>query len=148
MHENHIVHRDIKINNILVKYLDDKKTKFKVLLSDYGISNQLSSMSQNYSTHAGTPIIMAPEILEGEDCYNDKCDIWSLGITIYYLHFKDLPFKGKCESIILKQIKKLGITVLDKVNDNNLKDLLSKLLVINPDERISWEDYFNHPFFT
>ena len=147
MHENNITHRDIKINNILVKYLDNKKTKFKVLLSDYGISNQLMSMSQNYSTHAGTPTIMAPEILEGED-YNDKCDIWSLGITIYYMLFKDLPYNGKCESKILKQIKTLGLSVLDKINDIKLKDLLSKMLVINPDERISWEDYFKHPFFT
>ena len=146
MNENNISHRDIKIYNILVKYLDKKKSKFKVLLSDYGVSNQLSSMSQNYSTHAGTPIIMAPEILEGED-YNDKCDIWSLGITIYYLNTKDLPYKGKCESKILKEIKKLGLTVLDKINDDILKDLLSKMLVIDPDERISWEDYFNHPFF-
>ena len=147
MHENNITHRDIKINNILVKYLDDKKTKFKVLLSDYGISNQLVSMSQNYSTHAGTPIIMAPEILEGED-YNDKCDIWSLGITIYYLHVKELPYQGKCESKILKQIKQLGNKVLDTIKDIQLKDLLSKMLVIDPDERISWEEYFNHPFFT
>ena len=146
MHENHISHRDIKIYNILVKYLNKKKTKFKVLLSDYGVSNQLSSMTKNYTTHAGSPIIMAPEILEGED-YNDKCDIWSLGITIYYLHTKDLPYKGKCEAKILKDIKKLGLSVLDRINNQNLKDLLSKMLKIDPNERISWDDYFKHPFF-
>ena len=146
MHENHISHRDIKVYNILVKYLNKEKTKFKVLLSDYGVSNQLSSMTQNYTTHAGSPIIMAPEILEGED-YNDKCDIWSLGITIYYLHTKDLPYKGKCEAKILKDIKKLGLSVLDKIKDKNLNDLLSKMLIYEPDERISWDDYFNHPFF-
>ena len=133
MHEYHISHRDIKIYNILVKYLNKEKTKFKVLLSDYGVSNQLSSMTQNYSTHAGSPIIMAPEILEGED-YNDKCDIWSLGITIYYLYKKDLPYKGKCEAKILKEIKKLGPSVLDKINDKYLKDLLSKMLKIDPDD--------------
>ena len=147
MHEKHISHRDIKINNILVKYLNKQKTKFKVLLSDYGVSNQLSSMTQNYTTHAGSPIIMAPEILEGED-YNDKCDIWSLGITIYYLYNKDLPYKGNCEAKILKNIKKLGLSVLDKINNTNLKDLLSKMLKFDPDERISWDDYFKHPFFT
>ena len=147
MNENHISHRDIKVYNILVKYLNIEKTKFKVLLSDYGVSNQLSSMTQNYTTHAGSPIIMAPEILEGED-YNDKCDIWSLGITIYYLHIKDLPYTGKCEAKILKEIKKLGLTVLDKINNTNLKDLLSKMLKFDPDERISWDDYFKHPFFT
>ena len=146
MHEKHISHRDIKIYNILVKYLNKEKTKFKVLLSDYGVSNQLSSMSKNYTTHAGTPTIMAPEILEGDD-YNDKCDIWSLGITIYYLHTKDLPYKGKCEAKILKEIKKLGLSILDGINNKNLKDLLSKMLKTDPEERISWDDYFIHPFF-
>ena len=146
MHEKHISHRDIKIYNILVKYLNKEKTKFKVLLSDYGVSNQLSSMSKNYTTHAGTPTIMAPEILEGDD-YNDKCDIWSLGITTYYLHTKDLPYKGKCEAKILKEIKKLGLSILDRINNKNLKDLLSKMLKTDPEERISWDDYFIHPFF-
>ena len=139
MHENHISHRDIKVHNILVKYLNKQKTKFKVLLSDYGVSNQLSSMTQNYTTHAGSPI-------KGED-YNDKCDIWSLGITIYYLHTKDLPYKGKCEAKILKDIKTLSLSVLDRINNQNLKDLLSKMLKIDPNERISWDDYFKHPFF-
>ena len=146
MHEKHISHRDIKIYNILVKYLNKEKTKFKVLLSDYGVSNQLSSMSKNYTTHAGTPTIMAPEILEGDD-YNDKCDIWSLGITIYFLHTKDLPYKGKCEAKILKEIKRLGLSILDGINNKNLKDLLSKMLKTDPEERISWDDYFIHPFF-
>ncbi len=57
-----IVHRNIKPSNILIKYLNEEKSKFKVLLSDYGVSNQLSSMTQRYKTHAGTKIIMAPEI--------------------------------------------------------------------------------------
>ena len=43
MNENNIVHRDIKLQNILIKYLNKEKTKFKVLLSDYGVSNQLSN---------------------------------------------------------------------------------------------------------
>ena len=147
MHENHIVHRDIKLYNILIKYIDDSKKKFKVLLSDYGVSNQLYSISKNYTTHAGTPIIMAPEILEGEDKYDDKCDIWSLGVTIYYLHFNEIPYDGACESRVLKQIKKLGQNILDKIEDEKLKDLLSKMLVFEPEKRISWEDYFKHPFF-
>ena len=146
MHENHISHRDIKVHNILVKYLNKQKTKFKVLLSDYGVSNQLSSMTRNYTTHAGSQIIMAPEILEGED-YNDKCDIWSLGITIYYLHTKVFPYKGEVDAKILKDIKRLGLKVLDRIENLYLKDLLSKMLKINPIQRISWDDYFRHPFF-
>ena len=82
MNENNIVHRDIKINNILIKYLNDEKTKFKVLLSDYGVSNQLNSMTGKFSTFAGTKIIMAPEILNGEK-YNKKCD-YGLLVLIFF----------------------------------------------------------------
>ena len=146
MNENHIVHRDIKLHNILVQYLNEEKTKFKVLLSDYGVSNQLSSMTQRYKTHAGTQIIMAPEILSGEE-YNNKCDLWSLGVNIYQLYTKKPPYTGEFDIVILKQIDKLGQSVLNVIKDEKLKDLLSKLLVKDPKHRISWEEYFNHPFF-
>ena len=53
MNDNKVVHRDIKLNNILIKYLDKKKKKFKVLLSDYGISNRILSFTGRLSTHAG-----------------------------------------------------------------------------------------------
>ena len=146
MNENKIAHRDIKLHNILVKYLNDEQTKFKVLLSDYGVSNQLSSMSGKYKTHAGTQIIMAPEILNGEE-YTNKCDLWSLGVNIYQLYTKRPPYNGKFDKVILNQINKLGHSVLDVIKDDKLKDLLSKLLERDPQKRISWEEYFQHDFF-
>ena len=146
MNLHHIAHRDIKLNNILIKYLNPQKTEFKVLLSDYGVSNQLSSMTGRYSTHAGTQIIMAPEILNGEE-YNNKCDLWSLGVNIYQLYTKKPPYNGKYDKVILGQISKLGHTVLNVIKDDKLKDLLSKLLVRDPKKRMSWEEYFEHDFF-
>ena len=146
MNENNIAHRDIKLNNILVKYLNKEKTKFKVLLSDYGVSKQLSSITKRYKTHAGTQIIMAPEILSGEE-YNNKCDLWSLGVNIYQLYTKKQPYNGSFDKVILNQINKLGKSVLDVIKDEKLKDLLSKLLVKDPKYRISWEEYFEHDFF-
>ena len=146
MNEKKIAHRDIKLHNILVKYLNKEKTKFKVLLSDYGVSNQLSSMTKKYKTHAGTQIIMAPEILSGKE-YNNKCDLWSLGVNIFQLYTKKPPYIGAYDNIILKQIDKLGQSVLDVIKDAKLKDLLSKLLVKEPEDRISWEEYFDHNFF-
>ena len=146
MNEHNIAHRDIKLNNILVKYLNSEKTKFKVLLSDYGVSNQLGSISKKYKTHAGTQIIMAPEILSGKE-YNNKCDLWSLGVIIYQLYTKKLPYSGALDNEILKQIDQLGQSVLDVIKDSKLKDLLSKLLVKNPEKRISWKEYLQHDYF-
>ena len=54
MFANNISHRDFKLYNILVKYLNKEKTLYKLLLSDYGIINQLYSLTQKYTTHAGT----------------------------------------------------------------------------------------------
>ena len=146
MNKYNIAHRDIKLNNILVKYLNNEKTEFKVLLSDYGVSNQLNSMTGKYMTHAGSQIIMAPEILNGEP-YTNKCDLWSLGVNIFQLYTKKPPYNGKFDKVILEQIKKLGHKVLDVIKDDKLKDLLSKLLVRDPKERLSWEEYFKHDFF-
>ena len=131
---------------IIVKYLNEQKTKFKVLLSDYGVSNHINSITGKYRTIAGTKIIMAPEILNGEE-YNNKCDLWSLGVNIFQLYTKKPPYSGNVEKAILNQIDKLGQKVLDVIKDDNLKDLLSKLLVKEPKKRISWEEYFKHKFF-
>ena len=141
-----ISHRDIKLNNILVKYLNEEKTKYKILLSDYGVSNHLNSLVQNFNSHVGTKLIMAPEIL-GNQPYNNKCDLWSLGIIIYQLNTKKYPYHSPIEKGILEEIQNKGKTVLRDIKDEKLKDLLSKMLEKNPKKRISWEDYFNHPFF-
>ena len=91
---------------------------------------------------------MAPEILDDQK-YNNKCDLWSLGVIIYQLYTKKFPYEGNVNKAILNQIKKKGLSVLDVIEDNDylLKDLLSKLLQKEPDKRISWEDYYKHPFF-
>jgi len=146
MNKNKIAHRDLKLNNMLVKYTNSEKTKYKILLCDYGESNQL--LGQNFKTHAGTRYYMAPEILDGQP-FTDKCDLWSLGINIYQMYFKDFPYKGIVDKEIYNNIISLRKTVLDKFNekDPKLKDLLSKLLEIKEVDRISWEDYYKHPFF-
>ena len=78
---------------------------------------------------------------------NNKCYLWSLGVNIFQLYTKKPPYSGSYDNVILKQIDKKGQTVLDVIEDETLKNLLSKLLVKNPKNRISWEEYFNHEFF-
>ena len=107
MNKNHIIHRDLKLDNILVKYTDNTKTKFIVKLTDYGLSKQLVSLSELCQTHAGTLLTMAPEILNDEE-YNDKCDLWSLGVIIYQMFFKQYPYNSYTEIGLLKQINNFG----------------------------------------
>ena len=146
MLNNKIIHRDIKLENILVKYINEDKNNYIVKLGDYGISKQLSTFSQINYTFVGTIRTEAPEILKGKP-YDGKCDLWSLGIIIYQMYFKQFPYTGVRDMAILEQIENLKQTHFKKTGDENLDDLISKLLIPIPEDRLSWEQYFNHPFF-
>ena len=145
MYKNKIIHRDIKLDNILIKYKDnnDSNINFIVKLTDYGISKQLENTN---TTNMGTNETMAPEILEGEKHYDNKCDLWSIGIIIYQLYFKEYPYKGG-QVAIYNQIMQLGEKILKKTKNEKLDNLISSLLIREPEKRINYEDYFNHPFF-
>ena len=143
MDDNKIIHRDLKIENILIKYKDETKKDFIPKLCDYGFSKILKENDLTF-TGLGTASTKAPEIWEGKP-YNSKVDLWSVGVIIYQLHFKDLPYKGNNEKELYKQIKEN--VPYKKSEDLILRDLLDHLLVKDPSKRYSWEDYFNHPFF-
>ena len=146
MKDNKIIHRDIKLDNILIKYEDNKKKSFSVKLTDYGISKQLNSVSKCV-THVGTLLTMAPEVLN-DDEYNYKCDLWSLGVIIYQLLFKEYPYKGNTEIALLKNIKNFGQKCLRQSNDSVLDNLIRQLLIIEPNNRYTWDQYFNDKFFS
>ena len=114
-------------------------------MTDYSFSKKLT-FSLLCTTHVGTVVTMAPEILEGDKKYDNKCDLWSIGVIIYQLLFKEYPYTGNTEYSLYKNIKKLGQKKLKHTIDDKLNDLIRRLLVPNPKERISWEEYFNHPF--
>ena len=135
-----IIHRDLKPSNILISM--DRLDKCLIKLSDYGSSKIIDLL--NTDTPFGTPLTTAPEVLKGENS-SFKGDIWSLGVVIYFMLNKCYPYNGKKEYLLLQDInsgKKLKLS-----NDSVLNDLIVKMLKINPNERISWDEYFNHPFF-
>ena len=142
MQENKIIHRDLKLGNILIKYTDETKTKFIPKLCDYGFSKQLNG--QETHTMLGTPATMAPEVMS-DNYYDARADLWSIGVIIYQLHFKSLPFPGKEAKEIYAKIKNKH--KYKQPEDPDLRDLINRLLVEDRDKRITWEEYFKHPFF-
>ena len=144
MVRNNIIHRDLKLLNILVSYSDKALTKFIPKLCDYGFSKQLKDQDPVTNTHLGTPSTMAPEIMLNQG-YGPEADLWSIGVIIYNLHFKTLPYKGNNEKEILAEIQKKVPYAQPK--DPEMRDLINKLLVEDPKKRMTWKEYFNHPFF-
>ena len=136
-----IIHRDLKPGNILIKYKNKEKTKFDVKLGDYGLSKKLMNDS-NATTICGTQMTMAPEIILNQP-YDSKADLWSLGIIIYFMYFNDLPFDKKN---YLKNVL-YNCHIKNKIDDDDLNNLLENLLRKEPSERLSWDQYFNHSFF-
>ena len=138
MLKENIIHRDLKPSNILISL--DKLDKNIIKLSDYGCSKEIS----NTMSIVGTPLTMAPEIINDEENLS-KSDLWSIGIIIYYMYFKEYPYNGKNEVLLLKDIN--SGKQLKLIDNQELNDLMKNLLKINPNERLSWEEYFNHKFF-
>ena len=143
MVDNKIIHRDIKLENILVK---NENSDIIVKLADYGISKELMTISQKCQTNAGTILTMAPEIIK-EEKYNNKCDLWSIGVIIYQLSFKEFPYNVLTGIALLKQIENFQQKRFKKTKDSKLDDLIGKLLIAEPSKRLSWKEYFEHPFF-
>lgn len=88
IHSLDIVHRDLKIDNILVN------RDLKVKLIDFGFSRQLPRENYMLYDFCGTPHYIAPEVIHREGYFGKPADIWSLGIVIYKMTVGTFPFKG------------------------------------------------------
>lgn len=136
-----IIHRDIKPANIIY---DGRIFK----LVDFGYA----MLSSEKTLHeCGTPYLMAPEILMfhsfvSELPYTFATDVWSFGITIYFLKFRKYPWISKSMIPFLNEIKS-GITesTLNNIEDI-LKSLLKDCLMLEPEKRISIENVIHHPY--
>ena len=136
---NHLAHRNILPSNILIKYSNEKRTNFDSVLTDYGICKEYGEDNLLHGSIYGNLNYTAPEVFNKNE-YKNNCDLFSIGVAIYYLYFGKLPFNRK----FLTDKINVNITIDE---DKQLEDLLIKLLKENPDERITWEEYFEHPFF-
>ena len=156
MNKNNIVHRDLKLRNFLIKYTNDQKTEFIVKLCDYGIGKFLNDTNYNFSGMKGSVETIVPEIfLSKTQKYENNIDIFSLGVIFYQLsHNLKHPFKDNeyDNNLFIKYYEnydedKYNINFEPSIENENFKNLVINMLKMNPKNRITWEQYFEHPFF-
>lgn len=134
-----ILHRDIKPENILLD------TDGRARLADFGWSN-FSEDDKKRETYCGTPEYLAPEMVMKQG-HNEKIDIWSLGVLMFELLTGRPPFVYKGDtSKLYSDIKNLKIMWTDDF-PILAKNLVSKILKIKPEERISLQEILDHPWF-
>merc|ERR1719464_202390 len=140
-HAQGVIHRDIKPENIMIT------DSGSVRLIDFGLS-KANRGNANMTTVAGTPYYMAPEVLMGN--YGAKADIWSLGVLMYTLVSGYLPFQGQTSAEVFRKIKEADFhfnhVEFDAISDE-CKDLIRKLLVVNPKKRLTGKQALEHNWF-
>ena len=138
LHEHNIIHRDIKPENIL---LDQN---YRVKLSDFGWSN-FCSPDEKRKTFCGTPEYLSPEMVMKLP-HDYRVDIWSLGVLLFECLAGYPPFTGQNEIELFRNIKQLKIKW--PIDFPPLaKNLVSKILKINPEERPSLDEILKHSWF-
>ena len=134
-----IIHRDIKPENVLLgENLIGK-------LTDFGWSNYLQDEKERY-TVCGTPIYLAPEIIS-ESGHDERVDIWCIGVLLFELSTGNVPFPGNDIDTLKYNIINLKINWPKDIG-LDVKNLIMKILKIDPKMRISLIEMLNHPFFT
>lgn len=134
MRKKDMIHNDLKIENLLIKFRNDSK-EFELKLTDYGLAKLISTTKNLSDNEWGlTPFTND----DAEIVYTvEKADLLVLGVDIYRMLFKG----------IAQSIEEYLNNIDRNVKDEDLKDLMKKMIVLDAHQRIDWDDYFKHPFF-
>ena len=149
LHSHQIVHRDLKPHNILVSRDEKNYDKFTLKIADFGFARFLRPCDLA-TTVCGSPVYMAPEIQYGIQ-YSSNVDMWSLGIILYELITKKTPFPHvRTQYELAMELKSRGARpycLPASVNaSQELRNLIQKLLTIDPKKRMTFEEFTNDPF--
>lgn len=150
-HRQGICHRDLKLENTLLDKVPSRENPPRVKICDFGYSKNGLMHSQPKST-VGTPAYIAPEVLQRKEYSGYQADVWSCGVTLYVMLVGAYPFEDPKEPRNFRKTierimgvhyhipAELGIT-------EQCQDLLAKIFVAQPKQRITIEGIRQHPWF-
>ena len=143
-HQRNIAHCDLKPKNLLLASNDDDSF---IKLADFGFAARVHQ-PKSLTKQCGTPFFVAPEILVRRP-YDQQSDMWSVGCIIYLLLSGNLPFSGLSQKDLFRKIIagrfEFEGDIWNEIS-NDAKDLVKKLLVIDPDIRLSARKALLHPW--
>lgn len=143
LHDKNFVHRDLKPENLL---LTSEENDADVKIVDFGFATEVDG--ENLTSHCGTPGYIAPEILKDMH-YGKTVDMWSFGVILYILLGGYPPFYDKNQQMLFRKIMK-GVYQFHedywKEVSEDAKDLISKLLVVDPAQRLTVDQALAHPW--
>ncbi|XP_066394967.1 serine/threonine protein kinase OSK4 [Miscanthus floridulus] len=138
-HRNMVVHRDLKPENLLLD------SKYNVKLADFGLSNVMHD-GHFLKTSCGSPNYAAPEVISGKLYAGPEVDVWSCGVILYALLCGTLPFDDENIPNLFKKIKG-GIYTLPSHLSALARDLIPRMLVVEPMKRITIREIREHQWF-
>ena len=141
IHSLGIVHRDLKPENLLLT------GQHLLKIIDFGLSNYYQeNQAELLGTPCGSPCYASPEMVAGKKYDGIKNDIWSTGIILFAMLCGYLPFEDKNNDILFEKILECKLVFPEFLSEET-KDLISKILVLEPSKRISIPEIKNHSFF-
>ncbi|ONK55597.1 uncharacterized protein A4U43_UnF1310 [Asparagus officinalis] len=138
-HRNQVVHRDLKPENLLLD------SNFNIKIADFGLSNVIRD-GHFLKTSCGSPNYAAPEVISGKLYAGPEVDVWSCGVILYALLCGNLPFDDASIPNLFKKIKS-GMYTLPSHLSPGARDLISRMLVVDPMKRATIPEIRQHPWF-